>query len=202
MTAVPRPQGVLPAVAPVIATGVPRPGIVVTGGAVALIAALVLGGWWAGLAAPASVVPGWRVMVPGTAFGFVCVGLGLMVFASGYDAAGRWLLPALAAAAAILPIATLGEYATGERWGLETWLGVDFPNGGAYAGRQSPVTALSFVFLTVSLAALPWAAASLGRRAAARRRDDAGDELAGRAGPLVRRLAAGRRARPFRAWRC
>ena len=151
----PRPQGVFPAVAPVTMAGVHRPGIVAIGGAVALIAALVLGSWWAGLAAPAAVVPGWRVMVPGSAFGFVCIGLGLAIVGAGHDAAARWWLPVLAGLAAVIPTATLGEYATGERWGLERWLGVDFPRDDASAGRQSPVTALSFVFLAISLAALP-----------------------------------------------
>jgi signal transduction histidine kinase/CheY-like chemotaxis protein len=150
------PQGVVPAVTPHMYLGVRRPAIVATGAGVAMVAALVLGSWWAGFATAPAVVPGWRVMVPGTAFSFLCVGAALMVFASGRGVA-RVFVPALAAAAITLPVLTIVEYATGERFGVERWFGVPFAEDSPVAGRMSPVTALSFAFLAVSLAALPWA---------------------------------------------
>ena len=190
----PRPQGVFPAVAPVTMAGVHRPGIVAIGGPVALIAALVLGSWWAGLAAPAAVVPGWRVMVPGSAFGFVCIGLGLAIVGAGYDAAARWWLPVLAGLAAVIPIATLGEYATGERWGRRAVARRRLP--ARQRGRRPPVAGHRAVVRVPGHQ--PGGAASagprLGKRAAARRRHHVGHELAGGPRPLVRCLPPGRRA--------
>jgi signal transduction histidine kinase/ActR/RegA family two-component response regulator len=124
--------------------------VLATGGLIAALAAVVLGGWVWGTPAP-SAVPGWRVMVPSTAFGFVCLGLGLMAFASGHQR-----LPiAAACAAAVLPVATLVEYAVDVRWGVESWLGVPFPRSSPVAGRMSPMTALSVTLVAIGLAALP-----------------------------------------------
>jgi signal transduction histidine kinase len=126
--------------------------VLTTGGVVATVAAAVLGSWAWGDLTPAAVVPGWRVMVPGTAFGFLCLGVGLAAFAS-----GRRRMPLVAAgAAAVLPVATLIEYAFDIRWGVESWLGVSFPRESPVAGRMSPMTALSMSLVASALAALPW----------------------------------------------
>jgi signal transduction histidine kinase len=126
--------------------------VLATGGLVAAVAAAVLVGWAWGDLTPAAVVPGWRVMVPGTAFGFLSLGVGLAAFASGQ----RWLPPIAAALAVVLPVATLIEYAFDVRWGVEGWLGVSFPRASAVAGRMSPMTALSLSLVALALAALPW----------------------------------------------
>ncbi len=126
--------------------------VLTAGGLVAAVAATVLGGWAWGDLTPAAVVPGWRVMVPGTAFGFLCIGLGLVAFAS-----GRLRLLLIAAGAAVaLPVATLIEYAFDLRWGVESWLVVSLPLESPVAGRMSPMAALSLALLATSVAALPW----------------------------------------------
>ena len=175
-------------------TGVHRPGIVAIGGAVALIAALVLGSWWAGLAAPAAVVPGWRVMVPGSAFGFVCIGLGLAIVGAGYDTAARWLLPVLAGLAALIPDRDPRRVRQRRAMGRRALARRRLP--ARQRGRRPPVAGHRVVVRVPGRQ--PGGAASggsgLGRRAAALRRHHVGHELAGRPRPLVRRLAPGRRA--------
>jgi signal transduction histidine kinase/CheY-like chemotaxis protein len=142
------------AAAPLGATlaAVRRPTPLVLGAGVAVLALVVWVSWLAGSAAAAAVVPGWRVMVPATAFTFMAVGLGLAAFA----AEQRGLGLALAAAAAVLPLATTLEYATGARWGVESWTGVEFARDDPFAGRMSPATALSTLLLAGGLGALAW----------------------------------------------
>jgi signal transduction histidine kinase len=126
--------------------------VLAAGGLVAAVAAAVLVSWAWGDYTPAAVVPGWRVMVPGTAFGFLWLGLGLAAVASGRHR----LAPIAAVAAAVLPVATLFEYVVDVRWGVESWLGVSFPRASPVAGRMSPMTALSLSLVALSLAALRW----------------------------------------------
>ncbi len=145
---------------------VPRPVTFAVGCCVALTGAAVWISWLVGIPGAGSLVEGSRVMVPATAFGFACVGVGLALFGVG---APPWCLPALAALAVVVPVATLSEYATGSRWGLENQFGVSFRGEDPYAGRMSAMTALTLVLLSSSLAALPW----------------------GGRGPAVVRLAAG-----------
>ena len=100
----PRPQGVFPAVAPVTTDWRAPPGDR-RRSAVPWRSSLP----WCSAAGgrdsprPRPSVPGWRVMVPGTAFGFVCIGLGLALVGAGHDAAARWWLPVLAGLAAADP---------------------------------------------------------------------------------------------------
>jgi len=133
----------------------PRRALAAVGALVAALGAAVLGTWAGGETALAAVVGGWRVMVPSTAFGFFCVGLGLAAFA--LDAPrSRRAAPLFAALAMALPLATLLEYATGQRLGVENWLGIRFPTSSPVAGRMSPMAALSMTLVAISLAALPW----------------------------------------------
>jgi signal transduction histidine kinase/ActR/RegA family two-component response regulator len=131
-----------------------RLAIAAVGGCVALVAAAVLVAWASGDRAAAAWAEGWRVMVPGTAFVFVCVGFGLVAHAIAAPPAMRVLVPALALAAAWLPVCTLTEYASGARFGFESALGIPFPPGDPIAGRMSPVAALSLTLLAAGLAAL------------------------------------------------
>ena len=121
------------------------------GGCVALVAAAILVAWASGDTTAAAWVTGWRVMVPSTAFVFVCVGLGVVTHGIGSPAMARRVVPLLALAAAWLPAATLIEYASGARFGFESALGIAFPPGHPVAGRMSPVSCLSLTLLSVAL---------------------------------------------------
>jgi signal transduction histidine kinase len=127
--------------------------------ATAIAGALVLVGWALGSTAAASLVAGWRVMVPSSAFGFVCAGAGLAL-ASAFGPehrSSRVVVRFLAGIGLVLPLLTLFEYASGTRLGVESWLGVDFSQpADAYAGRMSAVTSVCFVLLFVGLGALTW----------------------------------------------
>jgi signal transduction histidine kinase len=129
------------------------------GVATAIAGLLVLAGWAIGSTQLASLVAGWRLMVPSTAFGFVCVGLGLAL-ATALGAAhrgGRMAVRVLAGLSLVLPILTLLEYLFDMRLGIESWLGHDFAQPpDPYAGRMSAVTSVCFVLLGTGLGALTW----------------------------------------------
>jgi signal transduction histidine kinase len=133
---------------------------------VALSAAVVLGAWIAGTSAIPRLVAGWRVMVPSTAFSFVCAGAALALLAGPRTPARRLLAGALTAASTVLPLATLAEYTLDVRWDVESWLGVVVDDVGSnpFAGRMSGVTSASFLLLAGALAG-------------ANRRDEIGDRL-------------------------
>lgn len=133
-----------------------RPVTAATGALIALVGGGVLTAWAAGDAGPAALMPGWRVMVPGTAFTFACLGLGLVAHAVGGERIARYGPPLLAAAAAMVPLLTLIEYGTGWRSGVERLLPGQFPAGDPVAGRMSPVTSLATSTLALSLAGLRW----------------------------------------------
>ena len=124
-------------------------------------AAIVLLAWSVGLSDAPRLVTGWRVMVPSTAFGFLCAGLGLMLAADlPFDnrRSARATVRVLAAMMLVLPGATLLEYAIKMRWGVEHWLGAPIPAGAGnpFAGRMSAMTSLVFVLLAAALCALTW----------------------------------------------
>ena len=124
-------------------------------------AAVGLLAWTVGLSDAPRLVTGWRVMVPSTAFGFLCVGVGLIVAASiraDDRVPARVAVRSLAALMLVLPGATLVEYATDTRLGVEHWLGTPIPGNreSDYAGRMSAMTSLTFVLLAIALAGLTW----------------------------------------------
>jgi signal transduction histidine kinase/CheY-like chemotaxis protein len=124
-------------------------------------AGAVLLAWTVGLSDAPRLVSGWRVMVPSTAFGFLCLGVGLIGAASiraDDRVPARVAVRGLAALMLMLPGATLVEYATNTRWGVEHWLGAPIPGtrGSDYAGRMSAMTSLTFVLLAIALASLTW----------------------------------------------
>jgi two-component system CheB/CheR fusion protein len=130
------------------------------GVATAGVAGIVLLAWSAGHTDVPRLVMGWRVMVPSTAFGFLCAGLGLVI-ASTLPSDRRWArlaVRSLAMAMLVLPLATLLEYATASRWGVELWLGIPIPDRSVnpYAGTMSAMTATTFVLLAIALGALTW----------------------------------------------
>ena len=105
---------------------VPRPMTLALGAVVAVVALVVWVSWMAGSSVPAALVPGWRAMVPATAFSFVAVGLALAAFGGGVPA----LTGVFAAVSGVLPLATVLEYATGARWVSDhfCWTGVAHRN--------------------------------------------------------------------------
>ena len=123
-------------------------------------AIVVLVAWSVGLSDAPRLFAGWRVMVPSSAFAFLCAGLGVMLVSTlrPTDRSTRIAVRALAGAMLVLPVATLLEYASGTRWGVERWLGAPIPaaEGHPYAGRMSAMTSLAFVLLAVALGALTW----------------------------------------------
>ncbi|MGE0363969.1 MAG: ATP-binding protein [Vicinamibacterales bacterium] len=143
------------AVARSLSTPSGRRGVMAVGVSVAAVAGVVLAAWLGGDHRVAALVRGWRVMVPGTAFSFLCIGTGIVAAAVG-GRGGRGVAVAAALAALLFPVFSIAEYGSGARWGIESWLGVPFPIDSAVAGRMSPLTALSLLLLAVALAALAW----------------------------------------------
>ncbi|MEZ5284713.1 MAG: ATP-binding protein [Vicinamibacterales bacterium] len=139
-------------------------------------AAIVLAGWANDSTLPASIVSGWRVMVPSTAFVFLIVGIGLAVASSlgTGNAGGAIATRVLALVALVLPALTLAEHLLGTRWYIESWLGPFPPDPlDAYTGRMSPMASLCFVLLSLALGALTFP----GRLGAAVVRNTAGAAL-------------------------
>jgi signal transduction histidine kinase/CheY-like chemotaxis protein len=128
--------------------------------ATAIGASIVLAGWTAGSTSAARLVTGWRVMVPSSAFGFLCAGLALAVASSvGVERrSGAWVVRVLALATVALPLLTLTEYALDTRWFIEQWLlrSVQSSPMDPYAGRMSAMTSICFVLLGLALFALAW----------------------------------------------
>lgn len=125
---------------------------------VAVVGSVVLGGWALDMSLAKSLWPGWRVMVPSSALSFVLIGLALALALAGGASRRSPRSPGverlLPIAAAILPLLTVGEYLTGTRLGLESWLGITFPLESATAGRMSPQTSLCFTVLACAVLAL------------------------------------------------
>jgi len=132
------------------------PQTLTAGVVVAVAGSVVLAGWALDVSPAKSLWPGWRVMVPSSALSFVAIGVALAIEGSASrrqprTAGARSLIPI---AAAVLPLLTLGEYLTGSRLGLESWLGIPFPLESPTAGRMSPQTSLCFTVLAFALIAL------------------------------------------------
>jgi signal transduction histidine kinase len=123
-------------------------------------AAVVLLAGASGLSDAPRLVSGWRVMVPSTAFGFLCAGIGLMLTSAlrPRERTTRRAVRLLAVLMLVLPTATLVEYAAGLRFGVEHWIVplLGAQSQGDYAGRMSAMTSLSFVLLATALAGLTW----------------------------------------------
>jgi signal transduction histidine kinase len=118
----------------------------------------VLVSWVVGFGPVGGLVSGWRPMVPGTAFGFACVGAALCI-AGGRMAAGTAdtaAIRALAGLSMVVPLLTTIEIVSGVRWGVESWFGAAFPllPEGSVSGRMSPVTASCFLLIGTALMGL------------------------------------------------
>ncbi len=147
------------------------------GAAIALGAVLVLIGTALDIDTARSFIPGWRVTVPTTALCFLFLGTALAVSSAARRRLAMAAGVALAVAAGALAAATLHEYATGTRSGLETWGGLWSFDERPAAGRMSPMTSLVVAALAIAVGAAM---------------------LSGRRAVTVARLAAG--AALFASW--
>ena len=127
---------------------------VLPGVVVAALGFLVLAGWAFDIAAAKSVMAGWRVMVPATAMSLMLAGIAIVLAAKiGSHDRRIAFVRACGCAALILPLLTLVEYFTGVRTGIENWFGIAFDPSSEFAGRMSPLTAICFTALSLSIIA-------------------------------------------------
>ncbi len=93
-------------------------------------------------------------MVPATAMSMLLAGLAI-ILATKIDSRDRRIVFArmCGGAALVLPLLTLVEYVTGIRTGVENWFGIVFDSSSEFAGRMSPLTAICFTALSLSIVA-------------------------------------------------
>lgn len=123
---------------------------------VALTGGLVVLGWLLDIEFLKSVVPGLRVMVPNTAVCFILSGLalGLMQPTRLVSQWARLTARYAPLVVIILGLASLTEYLSDTRFGVERWI---FPlryDDGPFAGRMSTQTAMNFVLVGGALVLL------------------------------------------------
>jgi two-component system, cell cycle sensor histidine kinase and response regulator CckA len=119
---------------------------------VTAVGGLVLVGWAFGLTPLIQVVPGAIAMAPNTALSFLLSGMALWLSASPKSASWSRTSHAAAAAAGLLGLLTLVEYALGRDLGIDELLFRD-PTGltATFPGRMAAATGLSFVAFASSL---------------------------------------------------
>ena len=129
------------------------PASVAAGSSLVMLGLLVLWGWAQGSVALISLLPALPAMMPNTAVGMLLLGAGTIAWQA-ERAPGALAGSVAAAAAAILGLATLAQYATGIDFGIDRLL---FPNRTWIApihGRMSQATALSFILAGCGLVLL------------------------------------------------
>ena len=116
------------------------------------IGVLVLAGWLLDARLLMQVLPGQVAMVPNTAIGLLLASLAVWLRASAGGVRERRGTRIAAAAAGLLGLITLVEYAAGRDLGIDEMLFRD-PAGltGAFPGRMAVVTAAAFVALAAAL---------------------------------------------------
>jgi signal transduction histidine kinase len=130
----------------------------VLAGAVVLLGLMVLLGWWFGIPAFKSVLPGSVTMKANTALCFVLTGLSLFLVASGKPDRGwkKSVSTACAGGAVLISLLTLLEYALGWELHIDQLLAGDLALSPAtsYPGRMAPHTAVCFFLFGVALLTL------------------------------------------------
>jgi PAS domain S-box-containing protein len=109
-----------------------------------MIGAIVLVGWWLGIDALKSIVPGLLTMKVNTAIAFVLLGAGILLRARGRRVA---VVPLLAV---IVLAAVVGsQYLLGRDLGIDQWLFRELPGqlGTVYPNRMAPMTVVCFLLL-------------------------------------------------------
>jgi PAS domain S-box-containing protein len=116
---------------------------------------LTLSGRALGLHALASLLPGAVEMKVNTGIGVFCAGLSLLMLSERPSRLFERCAQALALLVAIIGIATLGEYLSGWNLGIDELLAKDTSQAyNVFRGRMSPLSAVSFAALGISLALL------------------------------------------------
>ena len=121
----------------------------------------VLLGWWFGITAVTTVVPGLPAMKANAALMFVLTGAAVLASARG---APSWFVRLLASATGAIAALTLLEYGVGPLFGLDELLVGDPAT--KLPGRPGPHTALAFVLAATSIYAFAGARVPLGVAAA------------------------------------
>jgi hypothetical protein len=117
---------------------------------VTLIGSLAILGWLLDIQLLKSIHPDWTAMMFNTASGFILSGAALAILL-GAQSPGRRRLAALPAALILLiGLATTAEYLSGRDMGIDQalWSASD---GEAFPGRMSPMTAVGFIVVGLSL---------------------------------------------------
>ncbi|MEO6603594.1 MAG: GGDEF domain-containing protein [Polyangiaceae bacterium] len=112
----------------------------------------MIAGWVVDWPVLTSVIPGQVTMKVNTALAFVLSGIALLLVNRSSPSL-RWVSPLCAGVAVFLAVLTLGEYVTGQVWGIDQLLIRDSPHGAgtSHPGRMAPNTATNFVLLGVAL---------------------------------------------------
>jgi PAS domain S-box-containing protein len=124
-----------------------------TGAIVASVGLLVLLGWAAEINLFRSLNPSWATMKANTAVGFVLAGVALFLSTANRRDRGRWGVSFVcSAAAALLGLLTLSEYAFRVDFGIDQLLVSDLATDPtAHPGRPALVTALNFFMIGTAL---------------------------------------------------
>jgi PAS domain S-box-containing protein len=113
-------------------------------------------GWFLGIQALTSVIPGSAEMKINTAVAMALSGGSLLMLASRSTLRQRFMAQASSIAVLALGLATLAEYILGRSFGIDELLVKDTVGAfNAFHGRMSPVTATAFVAVSAALLALP-----------------------------------------------
>ena len=122
--------------------------------AVAAVAAAVLAGWAADIGALKTVLPGYPEMKPAGAGGFLLLAVGLFILEQDEnDRRFRWAAPVTGGITAAAAAIVLGKYLFQVSNDIGAVLVPDLgPAPGTPGSKISPVSALTFIFLGVSIA--------------------------------------------------
>ena len=118
-----------------------------------LVGGIVLLGWWLGIDALKSLVPGLLTMKVNTAIAFVLLGVGML--ARSRPIGTRWhRLAAVPLIAMMLLSAAVGsQYLTGRDSGIDQWLFRELPGqiGTVQPNRMSPMTVIGFLSIGIGV---------------------------------------------------
>ena len=126
----------------------PRHLPVVAGAVAAAAGAVVLVGWWLGIDALKSIVPGVLTMKVNTAIAFVLLGTGMLLRARGSRAAAAPLLAVI-----VLSSVVGSQYLLGHDLGVDQWLFREAPDqiGTFQPNRMAPLTVICFLLIGTGL---------------------------------------------------
>jgi PAS domain S-box-containing protein len=117
------------------------------------VGVVVLLGWWLGIDALKSIVPGVLTMKVNTAIAFVLLGIGMLLRARGSHAA---VLPL--AAVIVLSSVVGSQYLLGRDLGVDQWLFRELPGqiGTIEPNRMAPMTVICFLLIATGVLLVGW----------------------------------------------